>query len=185
MILAMEFPQVLQGFSGATAIGGLVFVDLILIGNAFADNLFPSIRQYSESPTWALVVAVPLVSLVYLLGVLSIGAAELILTSFRLLNKRALVDDTIDASSGGDYVAGRFQQIRQEAELLGGGAIAFALLGLGAALSGWRIEGWRRFLTAVTVMAVVFGACSVFLCIHRYRMAHDQAVAAKANQQHI
>jgi hypothetical protein len=181
----MEFPQALQGFSGATAIGGLVFVDLILIGNAFADNLFPAIRQYSENPTWAIVVAVPLVSLAYLLGVLSIGASELILTSLRLLNKRVLVDDTIDASSGGEYVAGRFQQIRQEAELLGGGVIAFALLALGAALSGWRIEGWRRFLTAVAVMAVVFGICSAFLCIYRYRIAHDQAVAAKADRQPI
>jgi len=179
----MEFPQALQGFSGATAIGGLVLVDLMLIGNAFADNLFPTIGDYSKEPTWAIVVAVPLVSLAYLLGVLSIGASELILTSFRLLNKKVLVDDMIDASSAGEYVAGRFQQLRQEAEILGGGVIAFGLLGLGAALSGWKVEGWRRFLTTVAVAAVVFGICSAFLCIYRYRMAHDQAVAAKADQQ--
>jgi len=177
----MEFPQVLQGFSGATAIGGLVLVDLLLIGNAFADNLFPRIQDYSHESTFAIVVAIPLVSLAYLLGVLSIGAAELILTSLRLLNKRVLVDDMIDASRGGEYVAGRFQQIRQEAELLGGGVIAFVLLALGAALSGWKIEGWRRFLTAVAVMAVVFGICSACLCIYRYRMAHDQAVARKTD----
>jgi hypothetical protein len=178
----MEFPQALQGFSGATAIGALVFVDLTLIGNSFANNLFPAIHDYSKDPTWAIVVAVPLVSLVYLLGVLSIGAAELILISFRLLNRNILVEDTIAASRGGEYVAARFQQIRQEAELLAGGVVAFALLALGAALSAWRIEGWRRFLTTVATMAVVFGGSSVLLCIYRHRMAHRHAVASKANQ---
>lgn len=41
--------QSIQGFSGATAVGSLVFVDWALITNAFADNLFPIINLYSKS----------------------------------------------------------------------------------------------------------------------------------------
>ena len=177
----MELPwQGLQGFSGATAIGALVFVDLALVANSFADNLFPVINVYSRTPTWAIVVAVPLVSLAYLLGVFSIGASELALTWVHLLDRNALVEDTIAATGGSDYAAARFQQIRQEAELLAGGAIAFALLALGAALSAWKIEGWRRFLTAVTIMAVLLAVGSILLCLYRHGMAHRQAVATKS-----
>ena len=90
------------------------------------------------------------------------------------------MEDTIAATGGSDYAAARFQQILQEAELLAGGAIAFALLALGAALSAWRIEGWRRFLTAVTIMAVLLAGGSILLCLYRHGMAHRQAVATKS-----
>ncbi len=97
----------------------------------------------------------------------------------RLLDAKALVEDTISVAGRGEYAAARFQQIRQEAELLAGGTIAFALLALGAALSAWRIEGWRRFLTAVAIMAVLLAGGSMLLCLYRYRMAHRQAAATK------
>ena len=44
--------QNVQGFSGAAAIGSIVFVDLALIANAFADNLFPVINLYAQTTTW-------------------------------------------------------------------------------------------------------------------------------------
>jgi hypothetical protein len=117
----MELPsQSLPRFSGAAAIGALVLVDLALIANAFADNLFPVINLYSQTPTWAIVVAIPLASLVYLLGVLSIGTSELMLIWTGLLDRSALVEDSIAASARGEYAAARFEQIRQEAELLTG-----------------------------------------------------------------
>ena len=177
----MEMPwQSLQGLSGATAIGALVFVDLALVANSFADNLFPVINVYSQTPTWAIVVAIPLISLAYLLGILSIGASEIMLIGVHLLDKKALVEDIIAVSGRGEYAGARFQQIRQEAELLAGGTIAFALLALGAALSAWKIGGWQRFLTAVAVMAVLLAGGSVLLSLYRHRMAHRQAVASKA-----
>jgi L-asparagine transporter-like permease len=90
-----------------------------------------------------------------------------------------LVEDTIIAPNNGEFAAVRFQQLRQEAELLAGGSIAFALLALGAVLSAWRIEGWWRFLTAVAIMAVVLTVTSISLCLYRYRSAHQQALAKK------
>ena len=50
----MELPwQNIEGFSGATAVGSLVFIDLAVIADAFAGNLFPIINVYAETPTWA------------------------------------------------------------------------------------------------------------------------------------
>jgi hypothetical protein len=176
----MQIPwQGLQGFSGATAIGALVLVDLALVANSFADNLFPVINIYSKSPTWGIVVAIPLVSLAYLLGVLSIGAAELLLIRIRWVDANALIEDTIAASANGELAAVRFQQLQQEAELLGGGSIAFGLLGVGATLCAWRIEGWQRFLMAVAIMSVLLAVASIFLCVYRHRLAHRPALAWK------
>lgn len=176
----MQIPwQSIQEFSGATAVGALVLVDLALIANAFADNLFPVIDIYSRTSTWAIVVAIPLLSLTYLLGLLCTGAAELALIRLRLVDANALSEDIIAVTARGEFVAGRFQQLRQEAELLAGGAIALALLAVGAALSTWRIEGWRRFLTAVAITAILFAAGSVFLSWYRHASAHRLALAAK------
>jgi len=171
--------QTIQGFSGATAVGALTLVGLALIANAFATNLFPAIDFYARTPTWAIVVAIPLASLSYLLGLLATGAAEAALIWSRLINANVLIEDAVRVSVRGEFVAGRFQQLRQEAELLAGSAIALALLALGTALSAWATEGWRRFLTATTLAAVVFALSSIGLSRSRYASAHRLAIAAK------
>jgi len=182
----MEVPwQGLQGFSGATAIGALVFVDLALIANSFADNLFPVINIYSQTPTWAIVVAIPLVSIAYLLGVLCIGAAEVILIRFRCLDANALVEDILVTSTSGEFASMHFRQLRQEADLLAGAMIAFVLLALGAGLSAWRIAGWRKFLTAVASISVLLAIGSVFLCLYRHKLAHTQALHIRGNDHRM
>jgi pimeloyl-ACP methyl ester carboxylesterase len=81
---------------GALASGGPVpsglpdDVDWALITDAFADNLFPVINLYSQSQTWAIVTAVPVLSLVYLLGLLCIGAGEALLIALRLVSSSCL-----------------------------------------------------------------------------------------------
>ena len=84
--------------SGATAVGTFVFVAWALITNAFADNLFPVINVYS-SPTWAIVTAVPLLSLAYLLGLLSIGAGEALMILFKFVPANCLDERQMDSSS--------------------------------------------------------------------------------------
>jgi hypothetical protein len=51
--------QSIQGFSGSAAVGSLVFVGWVLIANAFANNLVPTIDRFSETQAWAVVIAVP------------------------------------------------------------------------------------------------------------------------------
>jgi hypothetical protein len=160
--------QSIQGFSGATAVGSLVFVGWALITNAFADNLFPIINLYSQSPTWAIVTAVPVLSLVYLLGLLCIGAGEALVIKFRLVPEDILDESQLNASEPSGFLAARYQQLRQDAEILAGSALALALLAVGASLHAWRIEGWRRFLVSVAVCATLIAVGSVALSVRRH-----------------
>jgi len=180
----MQMPwQSIQGFSGATAVGALTLVGIILIANVFAMNLFPAIDFYAQTATWAIVVAVPVVAFSYLLGLLTNGAAEVVLVWFHLVQRDDLIHDPIAASVRGDFVAGRFQQLRQEAELLAGSSIALALLSVGAALSAWVAEGWRTFLASVAVTAIILALGSFFLGKIRHASAHSLALAANFQKE--
>jgi hypothetical protein len=128
------------------------------------------------------VVAVPLIAFSYLLGLLVNGAAEAILTCFDLVQRDDLIQDPIAASVKGDFVAGRFQQLRQEAEILAGSSIALGLLCVGAALSAWAAEGWRTFLSSVTIAAMVLSISSFFLAKVRHASAHRLAMAANSRK---
>jgi len=176
----MDTPwQNIQSFSGASAVGAIVFVDLALVANAFADNLFPTINLYAQTSTWAIVVAIPILSLVYLVGVLSIGAGEALLGWLRLKKVVALDEDPAGLIGCGDAIIGTYQRLRQEAELLAGSVVAFALLAVGSTLHAWRIVGWRRFLIAVAIAAIILAAGSLALAVRRYGSAHRIATAAR------
>ena len=178
----MQIPSLnLQSFSGAAGVGAVVFVDFVIIANAFANNLFPAINLFAETPTWAIVVAVPLLSLVYLIGVLSIGTGEALLIRFRYGSTANLVDDILSLTACSDLVATRYQQLRQEAELLAGSFVAFTLLSFGSALHAWQIAGWRRFLISVSLAALIFAAGSVAIALRRYSSAHRIAAASQSS----
>ena len=163
--------QSIQGFSGATAVGSLVFVDWALITNAFADNLFPVINLYSQSPTWAIVTAVPVLSLAYLLGLLCIGAGEALMILFKFVPASSLDEGQMACSEPSSFIAARYQQLRQDAEVLAGSALALGLLAVGASLHAWRIEGWRRFLISVAVCATLMAVGSFALSVRRQSSA--------------
>ena len=159
--------QSIQGFSGATAVGSLVFVGWALITNAFADNLFPVINLYSQSPTWAIVTAVPVLSLAYLLGLLCIGAGEAFMIFCKFVPASSLDEGQTACSDSSSFVAARYQQLRQDAEILAGSALALGLLAVGASLHAWRIEGWRRLLISVAVCATLVAVGSFALSVRR------------------
>lgn len=176
----MQIPwQNIQGFSGATAVGSIVFIDLALIANAFASNLFPTINLYAQTPTWAIVVAIPLLSLVYLIGVLSIGTGEALLGWLRVGEAIALAEDATALIGCNDVVVGTYQRLRQEAELLAGSVVAFGLLAVGSTLHAWRIAGWRRFLVAAAIAAIILAAGSLALAIRRFASAKSIAKAVQ------
>lgn len=159
--------QSIQGFSGATAVGSLVLVAWVLITNAFAENLFPVINIYAQSSTWAIVTAVPLLSLAYLLGLLSIGAGESLMTLFKFVPADSFDEGQIGFSEPAGLVGSRYQQLCQDAEILAGSALALGLLAVGAVLHAWRIEGWRRFLISVAVCATLVAVGSFALSVRR------------------
>ena len=93
--------QNLQGLSGATAVGALTFIGLIFVANAFATNLLDAIDFYSRTPTWAIVIAFPAIAVSYLLGLLSMGAAEAMLTWTGVIDAEVLVADHVAVGDRG------------------------------------------------------------------------------------
>ena len=77
------------------------------------------------------------------------------------------------------FVVARYQQLRQDAEILAGSALALVLLAVGASLHAWRIEGWRRFLLSVAVCATVVVVVSISLAIRRHLAAARLAKGQK------
>jgi len=180
----VQFPwHTIQGFSGATAVGALTLVGLILIANGFATNLLPAIDVYSRTATWAIVVAVPVLASSYLLGLISMGTAEALLIRCRLIDAEALIDDQVAVAARGDSIGGHFHQLRQEAELLAGGSIGLAVFAVGAALSAWLAEGWRRFLTSIALAAICLAVASISLARFRHTTAHRLALAARTKTE--
>ena len=77
----------------------------------------------------------------------------------------------MDSSERTGLVGARYQQLRQDAEILVGSALALGLLAVGAFLHAWRMEGWRRFLISVAVCATVVAVGSFALSVRRQRWA--------------
>jgi len=163
--------QNIQGFSGATAVGSLAFLGWALITNAFAENFFPVINLYAQSPTWAIVAAIPAISLAYLLGLLCIGTGEIVLVRLKLIPANSEEDRTLARWQLSNVLTTRYQQLQQDADILAGSGMALTLIVLGASLHAWRVEGWRHSLISIAICALIIAYGSVALSVRRKRLA--------------
>ena len=163
--------QGIQGFSGATAVGSIVFAAWALITNAYATNLFPVIDIFSQSPAWALVVAVPVLSVGYLVGLICIAVTEAALVALKLTAPDSHDDERLHVLDQSPAGAARYEQVRQEAAVLSGSGAAILLLAVGVALHAARIPGWQRSLTSMAACAVLIAGASLVLGVRRRRKA--------------
>jgi len=115
------------------------------------------------------------------LGIRDARIGGCVLNWWHIVDANALVDDTVAIASHGDFVSGRFQQLRQEADLLAGSSIGLALLSVGSILSAWAAEGWRRFLTSMALAAIVLAIGS--FCLARSRHGAPAAATASATNR--
>jgi hypothetical protein len=93
------------------------------------------------------------------------------LVTSKLLSADVLDDKNMLRMESSEFVASRYQQLRQEAELLAGSGLALFLLTAGASLHAWNIEGWRRFLISVAVCSFVVSIGSIALSVRRHLLA--------------
>jgi len=103
--------QGLQGLTGAVAVGGLSLTSLFLLAAVFAPNLLLAIDVVSRSTAWAIVVAAPLISLAYVVGLLTSAAAESLFVRFGRLRLADLADELRTVSKLSDLVVTRYQQM--------------------------------------------------------------------------
>lgn len=175
----MQVPlQGLQGLTGAVAVGGLTITSLFLLAAVFAPNLLLAIDVITRSTAWAVVAAIPLSSLSYIIGLLTSAAAESLLTRTGRLRQVNLIAELQAVSRLSELVVARYQQQRQEAEVLAGSSLAFCVLSIASAIAVSSIEGWRRTLIWLAIVCLVLSVGSALLSIYRYRSASSLALAA-------
>jgi hypothetical protein len=174
----MQVPwQSIQGFSGAVAVGGLTLTSLLLLIGVFASSIFPAIDFLSKSTAWAIIVAVPVASLTYVVGLLTNAAAELLYVRVGWLPRGSLTDELVRINGSGDFLIGRFLYFRQEAEILAGGSLALSLFATTCAVAAYPAEGWRRTLITMTLLSAVLCIGSAVLSISRFRSASSLSTA--------
>ena len=174
----MQVPlQGLQGFTGAVAVGGLTLTSLFLLAAGFAPNLLLAIDVITRSTAWAIVAAVPLTSLSYVLGLLTIAAAESLLTQTNLLRQVDSAAELLAVSKLGDLVIARYQQQREEAEVVAGSSLALCVLGVASVAAALSEDGWRRTLISLALACLVLSVGSAVLSVYRYRGATSLAQA--------
>lgn len=167
----MQIPsQSIQGFSGSVAVGGLVLTSLLLLMGAFATNIFAAVDFLARSPAWAIVVAVPIASLSYVVGLLTTAMAESLFARFGWVPRMAVVQELHDIYRKNEFLIGRYLQLRQEAESLAGGCLALLLCALACLSASFAAAGWRPTLFASSAICglVAFGSCA--LSVSRYRL---------------
>jgi hypothetical protein len=175
--------QSIQDFSGAVAVGGLALTGLLLLAGVFAASLFPAIDFLSKSTAWAIIVAVPVTSLAYVVGLLANATAELVFVRFGWLKQNTLTDELLQIGDKGEFLIGRFLHLRQEGEILAGASLALAILAIACAFAAYPAEGWRRTLISATLMCAVLCTGSSVLSVSRFRSANSLANARSQSKE--
>lgn len=151
--------------------GGLSITSLFLLAAVFAPNLLLALDVITRSTAWAVVAAIPLSSLAYVVGLLTTAAAEALLVRVVRLRHLDLAAELEAVSTLSEYVVACYQQQRQEAEVLAGSSLALCVLSLASAIAAFSIVGWRRSLISVAVACIALSLGSALLSVYRYRRA--------------
>lgn len=128
--------QAVQGFAGASGVGMLCLTGLFLIVSVFATNLPLVTTWLVADANWSALVSLPVLVVAYVVGLLAIASVEAC-TPATDLDIQGLRDPAI---------ASRYSKLEQEAEILSGSVVGFALLGLAALANIRSFSGWTRTL---------------------------------------
>ena len=140
--------QSIQGFAGASGVGVLCLTGLFLIVSVFADNLPAAATQLVASSNWSSVASFPVLVVAYVIGLLAIALVD---------RGTPVSDSVIDVLSQGS-VAQRYAQLEQEAQILSGSVVGFALLGIAAFVNTMAFPGWTRTLVFTGLLCTVIAA---------------------------
>lgn len=174
----MQIPwQSIQGFSGSIAIGGLLLTALTLLAAVFANNLLVALDFVSRSPLWAIVVAVPVTALSYVVGLLTTAVSESLFVLFGWLAPRSVVHELSQIARKPEFLVARYLQIRQEAELLAGSSVALVLFALACALASYLSIGWRASLLSVCALCLLFAVGSCLISLAKFATVAELAAS--------
>lgn len=169
--MTVPFPDV-QGFAGATGVGLLVMTAIYLITIVFATNLPEIAKAWVQGREWGAFSFVPLVLVAYVVGLLAMAAVDW-----------AVACAPIAVMQAGP-AANQYIQLEQEAAILSGGVVAFALFAVAALLHVTALPGWKPTLLAATLLCVIVAAGSFLLARNKHSAAEvlSKAIASSSGK---
>ena len=173
----------LEAVTGRLGIGAIAFLGWFLIVDGLQIGVFEVVEAYGKSASWGLVGIVPTAVVIYIVGVICLGIAELALS--RLPAYQAPTVDHIIAVSrtGSPLLQQAFADHMRNHELLKGAAISFLVLAVGSGAE-WGNSGRHDALLWLAVLGAVALSCLSLLFARRSAaQATALAVAARDAQE--
>jgi len=151
-------------FAGATGVGALCLLGVFLLLDGRAPNLFPTFEEYAKTATWGVVAAIPVLAIAYVVGLVLLTASGFALRGAFGLSVRHQAADAARLSSLAakeSVLSQTYLQLRQEADVMGGAALALVVLGLGALSETSNLRG-LKVVIAVGSAGALFAAVALF-----------------------
>lgn len=146
---------VIADLSGTLAVGSIAFAGAFLVVDGQI-NLYQLIQQYAETPSWAIVLAGPVLVLSHAFGVVAIQSTSLVRAAYDAKHGRDSLEVFVRiARLDNEHIVARYEELRRAQEFLQGMTPALLILGVGALCS--RIHLGAHDLFGVVTAAGCFG----------------------------
>jgi hypothetical protein len=150
----------LEEFALTIAIGSLVLLGALLLLDVLHAGLLTKIEHYAETSAWTAVVAVPFLTLAYVLGAYTQGISDSVI---QLFSPGAEPDELraleAVARSSSDLLADRFEELRKAKKLLEGCYAPLLMLAAGMIAQGFKRAQLRALLMSLALLFIVLSGC--------------------------
>jgi hypothetical protein len=161
----------IENLTGYFAVGSLCFLGIFF----FLDtqlNLVNLVQKWGNSTTWAIVVAIPLLVMIYVLGMFATTIAQIIFSRFKLFHNSEEDEDVfIIAKFNNEVFIRRYFSLIQQQQTLEGGVIGFVFTAI-AGFSQAKSPGSPHLLGygvgfSFLIMAILAPLCSIYIAKQR------------------
>jgi hypothetical protein len=172
-----------EAVTGRLGIGAIAFLGLFLIADGLQMGVFEVVEAYGKSATWGLVGIVPTAVVIYILGVICLGFAELALSRFPAFQGPTVNHIIAISRTGSPLLQQVFADHVRNHDLLKGAAVSFLLLAVGS-VSEWPNRGGYGTLLWLALFGAVALSC-LSLLFARRSAAQATALAVAAHEAQV
>ena len=167
--------------SGYLGVGSLQLLGAFLIADGLT-GFYLLLAHYAKEPAFAILFAVPLLVISYVLGLFSCIAVELAVKRFAspLLNSKLFA---AVVRSNRESLLARFLESERHSRLLYGCTLAFLLLGVGSLIVRPRMSGFDSVGTACFLIGLLLaGLCPLLARTIQRNLAEDLECALEVER---
>ncbi len=174
----MVFPwQTIEGFAGASGVGSLCFLGIFLFLDGRVPSLYPTVEFFAKSTTWSIVAAIPVLAIIYVIGMLAVNVGELVVDRIpRSQSDYEIADLVIVGKHDKAAVTQQYLKLRQEKEVLSGSFIALVLLAIGALSEISNLPFLRVVIVIAAIGSFIVALGFLWLAVSKGSEAHFLAL---------